>query len=240
MSEVIGVLFFVFYALFALLFVGGIIYLIVYLAKNKDKKSSFNMNTLLHIYFYIVSIASLAISVIGLVVLINALASYKLGIPFSYQVREINSPTPIEMDVKEAYDIPDCYEGTPVDIEGQKVCFDTEKQKSDIVNGISFFVSMMLIFIIHKIGLHYIEKKEKFVWLKKIYNFVSLIGYSILGIISIPMATYLLVNYFYFRPEDITKINPPSIPVAISLVTIPLWIIFLVKTLRTKETGEEK
>lgn len=231
MGEITGVLFFVLSALGGLLFVGGIIYLIVYFTKDKEKKTSFNMNTLLHIYFYVVSLVSLAISMIGLVIFINALMSYKFGVPFSYNLQEVNSPIKIEGQTTE----PLCFEGNPMEIEGQKVCFNSERQKAEIVNGLSFFVSMIIIFTLHKIGLHLVEKKEKFVWLKKIYNFLSLIGYSVVGIISIPMATYLLVNYIYFRPDSIVQINPPSIPVAISIVTIPVWITFLIKTLRTKE-----
>ncbi|HOZ44758.1 MAG TPA: hypothetical protein PLN39_02005 [Candidatus Dojkabacteria bacterium] len=238
MSEIVGVLFFVLSALGGLLFIGGIIYLIVFLTRNKDKKTNFNMNTLLHIYFYVVSLVSLAISIIGLVIFVNSLMSYKFGIPFSYQVTTIYTETEFPEGKSEFPEPTPCFQGSPIEIEGQKVCFDTEKQKTEIVNGISFFVSMILIFALHQFGLHMVEKKEKFDWLRKTYNFLSLIGYSIIGIISIPMATFLLVNYIYFRPEDITLINPPSIPLAIALVTIPIWITFLIKTLKDKEKVE--
>ena len=90
MSEIVGVLFFVLSALGGLLFIGGIIYLVVFLTRNKDKKTNFNMNTLLHIYFYVVSLVSLAISIIGLVIFVNSLMSYRFGIPFSHQLTTEN------------------------------------------------------------------------------------------------------------------------------------------------------
>ncbi|HNW33112.1 MAG TPA: hypothetical protein P5344_02430 [Candidatus Dojkabacteria bacterium] len=238
MSEIVGVLFFVLSALGGLLFIGGIIYLVVFLTRNKDKKTNFNMNTLLHIYFYVVSLVSLAISIIGLVIFVNSLMSYRFGIPFSYQLTTENVAAEFPEEKEFSNEPIPCFQGSPIEIEGQKVCFDTQKQKTEIVNGISFFVSMILIFALHQFGLHMVEKKEKFEWLRKTYNFLSLIGYSIVGIISIPMATFLLVNYIYFRPEDITLINPPSIPLAIALVTIPIWITFLVRTLKDKEKIE--
>ena len=236
MGGISGILFFVLAGLGGLLFIGGIIYLVAYFTKDGGKKINFNINTLLHIYFYVISLVSLAISIIGLVIFMNALMSYKFGVPFSYELSEVNSPIEIGGGMTE----PLCYQGNPMDIEGQKVCFDSERQKSDIVNGLSFFVSMIIIYILHRIGLHIVEKKEKFVWLKKIYNFLSLIGYSLVGIISIPMATYLLVNYIYFRPDNIVQINPPSIPVAISVITIPIWITFFIKTLKNQENIKNK
>jgi uncharacterized membrane protein YozB (DUF420 family) len=98
---------------------------------------------------------------------------------------------------------------------------------------------MLILFAIHRITLLFLEKKNTISWLKKTYNFISLIIYSVLSIICIPLSIYLLVNYFYFKPEDIVRLEAPGSVVALAIVSIPLWITFLVLTLKLREKKEK-
>lgn len=241
-GDYMGMILFILMTIFSLLLTAGTIYLIVYLVRNKDRKINLGVDTLLHIYLYIISFITLAIAAIGTVVFINAAASYKLGIPFSYQLEEPYAEVKDEIVYTpdtESNAEPSCYQGELMEIEGEEVCFDTTKQKKGLVNGATLTISMLILFAIHRITLLFLEKKNTISWLKKAYNFISLIIYSVLSIISIPLSIYLLVNYFYFKPEDIVRLEAPGSVVALAIVSIPLWITFLVLTLKLREKKEK-
>lgn len=235
MSSYIGIVLLVLMFIFGLLIVGGAIFLIVKLLKNKEKKVNLQINTLLHIYLYVICFITLGVTVIGTNMLIRAGTSYKFGIPFSYETYEYHKPLE-NMDYLE----PECYEGKKTEISEQTVCFDDTLPKKGIINGATLTISMLLIFTIHRIAIYYLEKKEKIMWLKKAYTFASLIGYSALSIISIPIAMYLTLNYIYFRPEELFRIEAPGGAIALALASIPLWIVFLISTLKLREGKEEK
>ena len=74
--------------------------------------------------------------------------------------------------------------------------------------------------------------------LRKTYNFLSLIIFSIAGIVTIPIGAYQLLTYIYFRPEDITMIDPPGLPLSLAIFIIPFWVIFLITTMKIKEEEE--
>jgi len=237
-----GIIYFILMTLFSLLFTAGIIYLIVYLVRNKDKKIDFGVNTLLHIYLYIISFVTLAIATVGAVIFLNAAASYKVGIPFSYQLEEPYAEVKDEIVYIPDTDTPaepSCYQGELMKIEGEEVCFDITKQKKGLVNGVTLTISMIILFAIHRITLLFLEKKNTIQWLKKIYNFVSLITYSVLSIVSIPFSIYLLINYIYFRPEEVVRIEAPGSMVALAIVSVPLWIAFLISTLKLRKKEEQ-
>ena len=236
-----GIIFFIISTIFGVLFTAGVIYLIVHLVQKKDEKINLKTNTLLHIYLYVISFVTLAIAVVGTVIFLNAAASYKFGIPFSYQVYELITTEPIdkitgEIDITNSNIEPTCYQGELMEIAGQKTCFDTTKQKNGIVNGITLTISMLILFAIHRLTLLSLEKKEIIMWLKKAYCFISLIMYSALGIVSIPVSIYLLINYVYFKPENVHKIEAPGGVISLALVSIPLWIVFLISTLKLRKT----
>ncbi|MGI6484620.1 MAG: hypothetical protein ACOX0R_03295 [Candidatus Dojkabacteria bacterium] len=240
LEDYIGAVYFILMTIFSLLFTVGIIYLIVYLVKNKEKKIDLGVNTLLHIYLYIISFVTLAIATIGAVIFLNAAASYRFGIPFSYQV-ELPYAQEKYLENEETLDIPaepTCYQSKLMTIEGEEVCFDITKQKKGLVNGVTLTISMLILFVIHRITLLYLEKKNAILWLKKAYNFISLIIYSVLGIVSIPFSLYLLINYFYFKPESVVNNEAPGGMLALAIVSIPLWITFLISTLKLRKQKE--
>lgn len=232
-----GIVFLALSSLFSLLLVGGVIYTIISLVKNKEKRINLTKNTLLNIYFYLVSLITLGIAVIGSVTFLNSVFSYKIGVPFSYEVQELNK---YDKDTDLTYydensGFPICYIGKPIEIGSERVCFDQSIPKKALITGLSFTVSMLILFVIHRIGIRTIEKKEKFMWIKKAYNFISLTIYSVISIVAIPISTYLILNYIYFRPETLSKIDPPGYMLALATVSVPLWIYFLIRTLRLKE-----
>ncbi len=222
--------------------VGTIIYVIINNTKNKDSKFKLSSKVFLQIYLYVISILTLAIAVVGGSTAIKAGLSYPFGIPFSYTLYRANS-----LEETKAYDktvteenFNVCNDGEPMVVNGDTYCFNEQKQVTDLLNGLTVFVSMIILFGIHQYALSRIRKGERVRWLYKVYTFMSLILYSIAGLISIPISIYQLTNYLIENPS-LNSYNTPVAPataISIAVLVIPLWIVFLNKTIRIKDKEE--
>lgn len=234
MSTLFPVIFAILSILGTLLVVGGVIYTIIYFSKKKKaEKFSLSVDLLLKIYLYVISIATLAIAVIGGTILLKAGSSYAFGIPFAYDTYKTNvEQQPIEKDPDAQ--IIECYEAEKTTINGQVVCFNDDQIKQDLINGGTIFFSMAILFTIHMIGIKMVEKKNVTEWLRKAYTFISLILYSLVGIVTIPIAIYQLSTHLLYRVEDITKYEAPATALALLVFVLPLWIYYLVRTTKLR------
>lgn len=235
MSDVFPIAISIISLLVPVLFIGGIAYIIVSLIKNKDEKNKFKITTslLLNIYLYVMSFITLLLAVFGGALAIKSGLSSIVGIPFGYTLQSLNRP--VEPDLyneKGIYEVPDCYIGQPTDINGTEYCFDSQQRDKDLVNGVTLFVSMVLIFALHQFGISKLQKKYPAI--EKIYIFTSLIVYGILGVIVIPMSIYQTMNYFIFS-EDVSSLEAPAMVIGLAVLSLPLWIGFLLKNLKEKD-----
>jgi hypothetical protein len=164
-----------------------------------------------------------------------------MDIPFTYTLQKAN-------DMKEAVPVFEddilieetqekCYQSDPVTYYDTEFCFDSNQRKTDLINGITLFVSMAILFLIHQYALSKIKEERKIEWLKKIYIFASLILYSIVSIIAIPTAIYQVINYLLFEMDTSMYSTPPApaFAIAVVLVGVPLWIYFFKETVKLKE-----
>ncbi len=244
--EMLSILFSIVGFIVPLLVVGVVIYIIVAVSKNKNGNTKFKLSSkiLLQIYLYIISFLTLGVAVIGGSIAIKASTSFLLDIPFSYTLQRSNS----YMDGKETVPIYDlgsptkeiqaeCYQGDPITFHGMDFCFDSNQRKTDLINGISLFLSMIILFLIHQYAISKIGDEKIISWLRKIYTFGSLILYSIVSIVAIPTAIFQATNYILFETNTnvYSTPNAPAIALAVVLLAVPLWIIFLKETVKLKE-----
>jgi hypothetical protein len=228
----------------ALLVVAGVIFLIVRLTRNNNMKTEktekpfkFTISFLFKIYLYVISFVTLLIAVYGGSLLIKAGSSYLFGIQFSYDTYSVSSQTGeyAPADDSETTTSTPCYNGKEMSINNQDVCFDENSRKQDLVTGITFFVSMAILFVLHQVALKKVEKKDPTLWLSKIYTFGSLILYSILGVVLIPTAIYQLATHLIYRSTDITLYSAPGTAISFVVLVVPLWVYFLIQTTKMKE-----
>lgn len=222
----------------AFLVVGGVIYLIVRLVRNRDnneKPFKLTINLLFKFYLYIISFITLLVAVYGGMLLIKSGASYAFGIPFSYDLYVANNEETAVKDDSTDYVVPTCYDGEKISLNNQNVCFNENTRKQDLINGATFFVSMLILFGLHQFALVRLEKKSSTPWLKKVYTFASLVLYSVIGVIIIPTAIYQLTTHLIYRSSDITLYTAPGTAIGLLIMVLPLWIFFLVKTTKMKE-----
>ena len=226
--------------LIPLLVIGPLVGIIILVVKARKSKNKFKLSTkmLLHVYLYALSFLTLGIAVIGATTTLRAAISYKVEIPFSYTLQRVNTEInsmPEKIEGEES--IPECYYGQPITFYEKTFCFDSAQRKTDLINGVTILISMIILFAIHQYAIYKIPKKDIIHWLKKIYLFLSLILYSVVGIIAIPTAIYQLTNYLLFEPVDTMYSTPyaPAVPIFVVLISVPLWIFFLKKTSSLKE-----
>lgn len=218
----------------------------IYSVVMKDKiedKDSLGKN-LLRVYLYVITLFSLIITTMSFAVVLNAALASKFGVEFSYT---LNKPSPkvdaIPYTLKENFPEKEkrCYDDQEeITINEQNVCVDKDVIRKDIVKGLSIALPMTLILVLHIIGIITIEKKHVVLWIKKGYRFISLILFSVVGIISTSMAIKELVEFFYLKAEDITQQSKPGPSLAIALVVLPLWVYFLISTNKLKDIKKNK
>ncbi len=242
MSDITGLAITIILLVVPLIVIGTIIYLIVQATKHKEEnemKFKLSAKMLFQIYLYMISFLTLGIAVIGGTSAIKAALSYKLGSQFSYTLYKGNNfeETKVYDPTLTRDNFQICSDGEPVVISGTQYCTNPKQASTDLVNGLTIFVSMLILFGIHQYGISRLDKKEKLDWLPKIYTFASLIVYSIAGLIAIPTAIYQLANYLITKPEDYTYSTPeaPATAIAVVILTLPLWIYFLGKTSKIKD-----
>ena len=214
------------------------IYSIVMKDKIKEKDSL--GKNLLRIYLYIISFFSLILASASIAVILNASFASKFGVQFSYSIREPYeqySEKEMKQDSNETEK--KCFStGEEIIIDGKNYCIEKDAVKKDMIGGVSIAIPMIIIFVVHTVGIIAVERKYVVMWIKKGYRFISLIFFSIVGLISTSIAINKLVQFFILKPEDITEISTPGIPLSIALVVLPLWIYFLISTNKIKEEKE--
>ena len=179
---------------------------------------------------------TLGIAVIGAATAFKAALAYKMGTPFSYTLYK---GTPFEE--VETYDNTvneDTFEVCPhseiLKVGDSDFCVDYQTQRSDLIIGLTLLISMSILCAIHWFALSKTSAGKRLEWLDKIYMFTSLILYSVIGLISIPLSISQLTNFLIIKPENYSYSTPeaPAMAIGIAIFSLPLWIYFLSKVSR--------
>jgi uncharacterized membrane protein YeiB len=192
-------------------------------------------SAILKIYLYFISIVTLTAVLFSGAVIFKSAVSYITPVYFSYYLYEANNEEAIQQSIKDGYELEKCYEGEVVEFEGKEYCWDESSKKQDLINSITIFSSMLLLFGLHQLGIKKTKKMETPDWIIKSYNLISLCIYSITGIIAIPIAIYETTSYL-LSDGDLTNISgAPAYAIGLVILVLPLWYIFFRKTLNMKD-----
>jgi hypothetical protein len=248
MSTMVGIIFFILSSIVPLVILGAIIYTIVSLAtRNKDDKQRFKLSSksLFQLYLYFISFLTLAFAVVGGATTIKASLSYPFGMAFSYSLNVAQTSQNIYRHYYDYSLQPEpplntgsvCHKGEKVNIQGSTYCVDYTERIVDFINGVTLFATMAILFLVHQIIITRIPREQVIVGIRKLYTFGSLIVYSVLGIVTIPLSIYQLTNYIIFQPDTYSYMSPtpPALIIGFALISLPLWIYFLLKTSKLKE-----
>ena len=163
--------------------------------------------------------------------LIQVGTSYIAPINFSYTLYQANEPKEME-----EYDIGKCDEGEDtVIVEGKEYCWDGETREEALINTTTIFLSMLALFFLHLWGVKQTKKIETPEWVIKGYTFISLLIYSVTGVIAIPTSIYMTVNYLINRVGAYSTEYAPAYTIGLVVLVLPLWLIFFRKTSKLKD-----
>lgn len=237
---------FIFGALLAIaipvLIVSGVVYLILRLKSTTPFKISFR--TVLRVYFYIVLLVSIGLTgPAGLSTLLNVGFGELIDRKFSYgeiysdhyfdlELRD-SSTRSIEFEsqndtgsikITENSSSENVYESLSL---SEKVKL---QRNSDLINGISLVIIGAFIFLVHHVLRSRFEIDiERSDMLRKCYLLCGLFIFAVVSITQLAEAIPETLRYLLLDINERTE--SPGVPLSVAIVSIPIWIYFLLMTL---------
>lgn len=229
-------------AILVLTIVISAIVLGIKMSKEKEKKSMPRL--LWHAYLYIMTILSLTLFLYGGMRFTKAMLAKYITPYFSYQTFTYEPSNLIPGETKESVPIEEMYDPVKtgdqklIEYEGKKYAYDYSVYKSDIVDGLTMFVSLFFLYLVHRVLVRRSDT-EKDSFFKKVFNFLGLAQYGVMTLVALPLGIYNLIRYFTQELSMGSYNRPlPGPAIAMLLFVLPAWIIFLVRM--AKENKVEK
>ncbi len=220
---------------FTVLALGLIIATIVYVVTRvrSQQPLGLSLHSAMACYFYLISIISLVVMVLGLITVLNAGLSTVLGREFSYQARPVYELAPVpERD------------GPPKGSAFEQQLAERNRAlerdfRNGLVQGASMAIVGGLVWGLHVYGRRRLEGRllHQNSILNRAYLSILLAIFSIGGIIVTPIAVYDTLRYYLVEP--VSNFDPRSAPgglLAGAIVFIPFWVYYytaLVRQLRS-------
>ena len=193
--------------------------------------------TLLKTYLYVMSMITLTAALFSGAYLVQVAFSYVAPLNFSYSLYPANRLEDMQkMQEVEGIEVKECEpEGEVYTIEGNRYCWDESRRKEGLINSATIFISMILLFLLHQFGIRKTKNIETPELIIKGYTFISLMIYSVTGVIAIPTAIYQSVNYIITKVGQYATQYAPAYSIGLVILTLPLWYIFFKKMVVLKD-----
>ena len=217
-----------------------------------------SMRFLLRLYMYVVIIAGLLIFTQGVSGLIRAGLASGIGKDFSYNPvyvamteadELVRTPKPLELK-----DPPDL---TPAEREElSEIIAERERKMIEIrreqrrrgldraleeglIEGVSFTFIGAIIWAMHVLGRRRLETpEERESPVTRIYLILIVVIFGIITIVNLPQAVFESLRYAVLEPfDEFGDRYQPGGKLALSIVTLPIWIIYLMGTIRSVRQG---
>jgi hypothetical protein len=212
-----------------ILIIVGIVYFILKIKAGIPIR--FSYRGALRVYFYVVILISVGLGGLGGVsTLLKVGFGEMVGREFSYgnvyeehrddQQRAINENYPADTG-DETRSLPE-----KVELE----------MKGSLINGVSLAVIGMFLLLVHLLGRWWVERgDERSDSLRRLYLMAGLVIFALVTIVS--LATGIPESLRY----ALLDVNPgdesPGEPLSIAIVALPVWICYLVATLKNIRTS---
>jgi hypothetical protein len=105
-------------------------------------------------------------------------------------------------------------------------------REGTVINGASLMIIGALIWIVHALGRRRLEtEEERDDILNRAYLIASLLMFTIAAIVSLVTGIPETLRYFFL--DSLDRHESPGGPLAVAVVAFPIWVYYLVLTLRT-------
>jgi hypothetical protein len=214
------------------LLIGGIIYLIMRGRSANPLKVSYR--TILRMYLYIVILVSIGLSGGGISALFKVGFAEMFGPEFSYGSVYEEHQWEQEDDYRRQLDArnPD-YPKSETDFNSRTLQEKIEfTKKSTLINGVTISIVGLLLLTIHIFSRRWVETvDERSDGHRRLYLVVGLVIFSIVTVVT--LATGLPEALRYALLEVTPGEESPGGALSVAIVALPVWLYYLVVTLRT-------
>ncbi len=234
--------------------IGGVVYLIQRLRSGSGLVLP--MRFLLRLYLYVVIIAGLLLLAQGLSGLLQVGLASALGDDFSYRPVHLElERKPIAVDPLELKDRPlltDEDRDALSEILVQKDERSLEQRREDrirgldrarkegLIQGISFTLIGGAIWGAHLFARRKLETAEDRISpINRGYLIIMVVIFGLITIINLPQAVFEGSRYYLLEPlNEFSRNPPPGGKLALSIVTLPIWIIYLVGAIKAARESD--
>ena len=221
-----------------LLIIGGIVYVILKLRGSASLR--FSYQDALRVYFYAMILISVGLLALGGVsTLLKVGFGEIVGREFSYgQVYEEHRSNQERLANQERLD----NQLYPTKFEEETRSL-TEKvevaMRTSLINGVSLTAIGVFLWLVHFFGRRLVETQDqRSDSLRKLYLMAALTIFAMTTIVSLSTGIPEALRY------ALLDINPgeesPGEPLSIAIVGLPVWLFYLVATIRTMRTSSDK
>ncbi len=206
-----------------------VIGVVTLLKRKKEGPVNLDFKLVFRVYYYIIMFASVVSIGIGGMFTLKSLFTNVWGKEFSYRKEYVS---------EEYYTKPVLEDEVVREPEYEYV---KDVEKKDLISGLSYLLIATPILLLHVYGLSQLEKSDGVNWqIKKVYLIVSLVVFSMVGVISLPVGIYQTLQFFITEQADDnwTSIVPGEY-LATACSFVPIWVYYLMKfnkvVLKTKD-----
>ena len=215
-----------------LLIIGGIVYVILKLRGSSSLR--FSYQDALRVYFYAMILISVGLLALGGVsTLLKVGFGEIVGREFSYgQVYEEHRSIQERLD----------NQLSPPKFEEETRSLTEEVEfamRTSLINGVSLTTIGVFLWLVHFFGRRWVETKgQRSDSLRKLYLMTGLIIFAMTTIVSLSTGIPEALRY------ALLDINPgeesPGEPLSIAIVGLPVWLFYMVDTIRTMRSSSDK
>lgn len=103
-----------------------------------------------------------------------------------------------------------------------------------LIQGVSFTLIGVIIWGAHVVGRRKLETQEEAAdYVSKIYLIVLVVIFGIFTLVNLPQGVFEGLRFYLLDPiDEFSRNDPPGGKLAISIVALPIWITYLMGTIR--------
>ena len=237
------------------LLVGGAVFL--FLRFRSGTPVYISMRLLLRLYLYVVVIVGLILFTQGASHLLRGGFAAAFGNDFSYAPRFASipkeralerAPKPLELKAREELTDPELEELSQIIAEREQEQAALREiqlerglkraREEGLIQGVSFAIIGGIIWLVHVLGRRWLETAEELGGLvNRIYLVLIVIIFGIITIVNLPQGVFESLRFAFLDPLDEFNRYQPGGKLALSIASLPIWIVYFTGAIRAVRRG---
>ena len=235
--------------------VGGAV--VVFLRFRSGVDVHISTRLLLRLYLLVVVIVGLILFTQGASHLVRAGFAAAWGNEFSYQQRYVSTPEergferapqPVELKTREELSDEELEELSQIIAEREKKQAELREiqlergleraQEEGLIKGVSFAIIGGIIWLVHVLGRRWLETQEEMASIiNRVYLVLIVVSFGVITIVNLPQGVFESLRFAFLDPIDEFSRYQPGGKLALSIASLPIWIVYLTGAIRSVRRG---